>query len=362
MSLAVALRHRQGDFTLDVDFAAPEGVTVLYGRSGAGKSSVIGAVAGLVRPEAGRIAVGARTLFDSAAGTDVPVHRRRAGVVFQEPRLFPHLTVRENMLYARRVTGRRGAGALDEVTQLLGIGALLDRRPRTLSGGEASRVAIGRALLSEPEILLMDEPLAALDEARRAEILPYLERLRDHARMPILYVSHNLGEVARLATHLVVLEGGRVVRAGPPETLLADPSLVHLLGLREAGSVIAARVAAHAGDGVTELSISGGPLYLPRIEAEVGTALRVRILAQDVLLATKRPEGLSALNVLPVEVVSLRYGGGPGVTAQLRAGEDLLLARITRRSTDALGLREGMRCFAVLKSLAVAPTDVGGPG
>ncbi|WP_085792451.1 molybdenum ABC transporter ATP-binding protein [Roseivivax jejudonensis] len=362
MSLSVAIRRRQGDFTLDVAFDAPNGVTVLFGRSGAGKSTVVSAVAGLLRPDAGRIAVNGRRLFDTADATDVPVHRRRAGVVFQEPRLFPHLTVRDNLLYGRRAGRARGDGPLGEVTELLGIGGLLERRTAGLSGGEASRVAIGRALLSEPDFLLMDEPLAALDAARRAEILPYLERLRDGARMPILYVSHNLAEVARLATHLVVLEDGRVARAGEPETLLSDPELVRLFGLREAGAVLRARVEAHAEDGVSELSISGGTLFLPRIDAAPGTPLRVRILAQDVMLATERPRGISALNVLPVTVVALRYGGGPGVTAQLAAGDDRLLARVTRRSAAALGLSPGTRCYAVLKSVAVAPADIGGPG
>ncbi|ETX13998.1 molybdenum ABC transporter ATP-binding protein [Roseivivax halodurans JCM 10272] len=362
MSLEVAIRHRLGDFALDVDFDAPAGVTVLFGRSGSGKTSVVNAIAGLLRPDAGRICLSGRTLFDEAQGIDVPVHRRRTGYVFQEHRLFPHLTVRENLLYSRRVTRQRGPGDLVETARLLGIEALLDRRPGALSGGEAQRVAIGRALLSEPDILLMDEPLAALDEARKAEILPYLERLRDRAGLPILYVSHNLAEVARLANHLVLMEAGRVMQAGPPGDLLSDPALVNILGLREAGAVIPARVTSHAEDGVTELAVSGGRLFLPRIEAAPGTALRVRILAQDVMIATEPPRGISALNVLPVEIASLRYGGGPGVTAQLRSGGDMLLARVTRRSAEALNLAEGTRCYAVLKSVAVAPTDIGGPG
>ncbi|MHA6346115.1 molybdenum ABC transporter ATP-binding protein [Roseivivax sp. CAU 1761] len=358
MSLAVRMRHRMGAFALDVDITAPDGVTVLFGRSGSGKTSVVSAVAGLLRPEAGRIRLGDRVLYDSARGLDVPVHRRRVGYVFQEARLFPHLSVRDNLGYAARVA-RRPAAGLGRIAELLGIGPLLERRPGALSGGEAQRVAIGRALLAEPEILLMDEPLAALDAARKAEILPYLERLRAETGVPILYVSHNLAEVARLATHVVVMEAGRVRRAGPAEDVLSDPELVRILGLREAGAVLRARVLRHAPDGVSELEFSGGRLCLPTVDAAPGTEIRVRILAQDVTLALERPRAISALNVLPVEVVALREGAGPGATVQLRSGQDVLLARVTRRSAAALGLAPGTACFAILKSVAVAQADIG---
>ncbi|MFD1344759.1 molybdenum ABC transporter ATP-binding protein [Litorisediminicola beolgyonensis] len=354
MTLSVALRHDFPDTALDIAFEAPSGVTVLFGRSGAGKSSVIQAIAGLLAPDAGRIALGPRVLLDTEARICVPVHRRRLGLVFQDARLFPHLSVRQNLIYARR-----GRGRLDETAALLGLEALLDRRPGTLSGGEAQRVAIGRALLSEPEMLLMDEPLAALDGARKAEILPYLERLCAEAGVPILYVSHNIAEVARLARHIVLIDGGRVLKAGPSEALLSDPDLVHVIGLREAGSVMQARVRAQSGDGLTELEVSGGTLWLPQIDAAPGVSLRIRILAQDVLLASRRPEGLSALNVLPATVIAMRRGSGPGVVAQLRVGSDTLLARVTRRSAEALGLEPGAPCFAVLKSVAVSPADIG---
>lgn len=359
MSLSVDIRHPLGGFRLDVQFDAPDGVTVLFGRSGSGKTSVVNAVAGLLRPDAGRIVVAGRVVFDSAARVSVPVHQRRLGYVFQEGRLFPHLTVRENLLYARRVQGRRTEDGLARVVDLLGIRALLPRRPGALSGGEAQRVAIGRALLSDPVMLLMDEPLAALDGARKAEILPYLERLRTGAGVPILYVSHNMAEVARLATHVVAMDNGSVLQAGPAGEILADPGMVRVMGLRDAGAVLQARVLRHAPDGVTDLQVSGGVLCLPTVEAPVGTDLRVRILAQDVMLATERPTAISALNILPVTVLALRRGDGPGVIVQLQMGEDRLLARITRRSADALALTQGSQCFAVLKSVAVAPTDIG---
>ncbi len=359
MSLEVKLRHRFKGFMLDVAFDAPAGVTALFGRSGAGKTSVVNAVAGLLRPEAGRIVVEGVVLLDTQRGEAVPNYRRRIGYVFQEPRLFPHLSVRQNLLYGRWFRGAGSGPEFDRVLDMLGIAGLLERRPGALSGGEKSRVAIGRALLAGPRLLLMDEPLASLDEARKAEILPYLERLRDETRVPILYVSHAMGEVARLATTIVVLDGGRVARAGPAAEVLADPGAVPALGIREAGAVLGARIEAQEADGLTRLETSAGPILLPRIEAAIGTELRVRIAAQDVILARNRPEGLSALNILGATVTMVRFGDGPGAMVQLRAGEALLLARITRRSAEALGLAPGVAVFAVVKSVSVAQGDVG---
>jgi molybdate transport system ATP-binding protein len=357
MSLSIDIRRSLGGFELNTTFEAPEGVTVLFGRSGSGKTSVVKSVAGLVTPEQGRITLNGRVLFDAATRTDVPVHKRRLGYVFQDSRLFPHLSVRDNLCYAARVSGR-GAKDPKDVGALLGISHLLDRRTHSLSGGEAQRVAIGRALLSEPDMLLMDEPLASLDGPRKAEILPYLETLRRETGLSILYVTHNMAEVARLATHIVLIDDGRVVRSGAPEEVLTDPDMVRMLGIRDAGAVLSAQVAAHHPDGLSELAISAGTLLLPAVDARVGAKLRVRILAQDVILARARPEGLSALNILPVRVLAVRRGEGPGVIVQLKAGEDRLLARITRRSADALNIVEGAECYAVMKSVAVSQTDI----
>jgi len=362
MTLDVRLRHAFAGFTLDVAFTAPAGVTALFGRSGSGKTTVINAVAGLLRPDAGRIASDGRVLFDSAGGVNVAVHRRRLGYVFQDARLFPHLTVRQNLLYGRWFAPRGPGEPLERVLDLLGIEPLLARRPGALSGGERSRVAIGRALLSNPAMLLLDEPMAALDEARKAEILPYLERLRDETQVPILFVSHAIAEVARLATTIVVLEAGHVLRAGPAQVMLSDPAAVPALGIREAGSVLAARLVRHEADGLSRLETSAGPLWLPHVAADPGAMLRVRIAAQDVMLALTRPEGISALNILPATVTVVRLGEGPGAVVQLRAGTDLLLARLTRRSAEAMGLAVGGRVFAVIKSVAVAQSDVGGAG
>jgi molybdate transport system ATP-binding protein len=354
--LEVRLRHRLGSFTLDVGFDAPQGLTVLFGRSGSGKTTVINAVAGLIRPDEGRVRVGSRVLGDSAQGLWLPPHKRGLGYIFQEGRLFPHLSVRQNLLYGRWFTG--SALPLDPVVDMLGLGTLLQRRPGALSGGEKQRVAIGRALLADPGLILADEPLAALDEARKQEILPYFERLRDEARCPILYVSHSPAEVARLATTVVVLQGGRVVRQGSASDVLSDPDVTPA-GIRAVGAVLRARVKAHHDDGLTELDAAGLSLFLPRVRQDVGAALRIRIAAQEVILSRDRPEGLSALNILPGRVGSIREGEGPGALVSLDTQAGRVLARITRRSAEAMGLEPGVRCHAVVKSVAIAREDVG---
>lgn len=360
MSLSVALTHALPGLALDVSFDAPPGVTALFGRSGSGKTTVVNAVAGLLTPDAGRITLDGDRLFDSATGTNLPAHRRRLGYVFQDARLFPHLSVRQNLLYGQRFAPTDAPGpSLDEVCALLGLANLLDRRPGALSGGEKQRVAIGRALLSRPRMLLMDEPLAALDAARKAEILPYLERLRDHTAVPMLYVSHSVAEVARLATTVIVLEEGRAVRSGRAEDVLSDPGLARQIGLRETGAVLSATVARHHADGLTELAISAGRLFLPALDLAPGTPTRVRILAHDVILSRDAPTGLSALNILGGHVTEIRAGEGPGVIVQLQTGDDRLLARITRRSADALALAPGTPVHAVIKSVSVARADVG---
>lgn len=360
MSLQVDIRQPLDQFPLNVTFDSPGGITALLGPSGSGKTTVVNAVAGLLRPESGQIAIDGDTLFSSKTGINLPVHKRRLGYVFQDGRLFPHLSVQQNLTYGQKFAIRRGHGpTLDDVAQMLDIKPLLDRRPADLSGGEKQRVAIGRALLSCPRMLLMDEPLAALDTARKEEILPYLERLRDQVGLPILYVSHSVAEIARLATWVVVMDKGQVAMSGPTETVLSDPAMVHQIGLREAGAVLPATVLQQHDDGLTELQVSGGRLFLPAMELAPGTRTRVRVLAQDVILSRERPHGLSALNILEGEVAAIRSGGGPGVIVQIRCRDDALLARITRRSAQALALSQGKRVFAVIKSVSVARTDIG---
>ena len=361
MTLSVSLSHAFAGFRLEAAFDAPPGVTALFGRSGSGKTTVVNTVAGLLRPDRGRVAVEGQVLMDTQAGTFLPPHRRRIGYVFQDARLFPHLTVRQNLGYGRWLAGIRDGAEFDRIVDMLGIGPLLPRRPGALSGGERQRVALGRAILSAPRILLMDEPLAALDEARKAEILPYLERLRDEVGLPILYVSHSLAEVARLATTVVLLEAGRVTAAGPVAEVLSDPGTAPALGLREAGAVLQARIEAQEEeDGLTRLITGAGPVWLPRIEGAPGRNLRLRILAQDVMLALSPPQGVSALNHLPAVVEEVRLGDGPGALVRLRAGDEALLARITRRSARVMELQPGLRLHAVLKAVSVAQENAGG--
>lgn len=345
--IEVDFRHRFADLTLDVAFRAPAGITALFGPSGCGKTTTVNAVAGLMRPDQGRIVLNGRVLFDAA--TDLPPQARRIGYVFQDARLFPHLSVARNLRYAAR--WRRGADAdFDRVTALLGLQPLLDRRPNTLSGGERQRVAIGRALLSDPDLLVMDEPLAALDDARKAEILPWLERLRDEVSLPMLYVSHSVPEVLRLANSVVLMQQGRVCHAGPLAEVLADPALAPLLGTREAGALISATVIAREPDGLSRVMTAAGPIWLA-LDRPAGTRLRLRILAHEVILSRDVPQGLSALNVLPARVTQVSDG-----MVQLALGDERMLAQITPRSVQMLDLKPGTSCHAIVKSVSVLPS------
>jgi molybdate transport system ATP-binding protein len=359
--LEVDLAHRLGAFALDVHFRSSGRLTALFGRSGAGKTTIVSAIAGLLRPQQGRILVDDTVLLDTARGITVPAHRRRVGYVFQEGRLFPHLNVRHNLLFGRWFAPRDAAPArFEEVVELLGIAPLLDRRPGRLSGGEKQRVAIGRALLSGPRLLLMDEPLAALDARRKDEILPYLERLREEARVPIVYVSHSVAEVSRLANTIVLLSDGQVRAVGPVEDVLGRAELYPLTGRFEAGAVLAAQVAAHDPRyQLTELAGGFGRLVVPRLDAPIGMALRVRIRARDVILATAPPAGISALNILRGEVEALVPIEEAALEVQLRLGGERLLARVTRRSGEALGLAPGREVFAVVKTVAIGRRSLG---
>ncbi|MBM6595871.1 molybdenum ABC transporter ATP-binding protein [Microvirga pudoricolor] len=361
MTLEVDLSHPLGAFRLEARFRSEGRLTALFGRSGAGKTTLVRAIAGLIRPEAGRIVVHGRTLVDTANRVFVPMHRRRVGVVFQDARLFPHLSVRRNLLFGRWFTPRNArAASVGHVVDLLGIGHLLDRRPATLSGGERQRVAIGRALLADPQILLLDEPLASLDEARKAEIMPYLERLRDETGLPIVLVSHSVAEISRLATDVVVLADGRAVASGPATEILGRPSLFPDLGPTEAGALIETRVLSHDDAyGLTVLQAKAGTLTVPRLERPVGSALRVRLRARDIMLALRAPEGLSALNVLPGRVVALAQADRSSMDVTLDCAGDAVVVHLTRKSADRLGLRPELLVHAVIKGIAFDADTVG---
>lgn len=361
MTLTLDLSHRFEDFALEIALEAGPGITALFGRSGAGKTTVINAVGGLLRPDRGRITLDGALLLDTERGICIPAHKRRLGTVFQDARLFPHLTVAQNLSFGTRYApkGSKGPG-LAEVVALLGLEDLLDRAPATLSGGQKQRVALGRALLSHPRMLLMDEPLASLDGPRKQDILPFLERLRDGPLgLPILYVSHAVDEIARLADTLVLIQQGRVQAQGPLFEVMSDPAAVPLLGVREAGAVIEADVISHDSDGISTLRISAGQIELPGVQAAIGARVRLRVLAQDVILARTRPVGLSSVNVLAVRIADIYPGDGPGAAIALRAGSDRLLARVTARAVAELGLAPGMECYAILKATTVAPGSIG---
>lgn len=343
--LEVSIRHELGQITLQVGFTAPSGVTALFGASGAGKTSIANIVAGLVRPDGGHVRLNGRTLSDDAVW--VPPHRRRIGFVFQDARLFPHLSVRRNLLY-----GARNDRLLAETADLLDIAPLLDRRPSRLSGGERQRVAIGRALMAEPELLIMDEPLSALDGSRRDEVIPHLQRLAKEARIPILYISHSVAEVIRLADRVALLEQGRLIRLGAPAEVLSDPEAASHLGARQAGAVLEGRLAEREADGLARIDTPAGPLFL-QADAPAGSRLTLQIAAEDVILARAPVAGLSALNVLPAVVVGIRPQGAMAMVRLKLAGEGHLLSRVTQRSVVTLGLQAGMPVQAIIKAAAL---------
>ncbi|MEQ6201415.1 molybdenum ABC transporter ATP-binding protein [Sulfitobacter sp. HNIBRBA2951] len=358
--MKLRLKHSFGGFGLDLSLEAGDGITALFGPSGAGKSTIINAVAGLLRPDEGYLEIGGTVLMDTVRGLHTPPHKRRFGTVFQDARLFPHLSVAQNIDFGTRYAPQGAQVPRHDVIDLLGLGALLDRAPTTLSGGERQRVALARALLSGPQMLLMDEPLASLDAPRKHEILPYLEHLRDGPlSLPILYVSHAVDEITRLADTLVVLKDGQIATQGPLRDVMADPAVIPLLGVREAGAVIEATVQSHDADGLSTLKLNAGKLVLPKVEAPVGTRLRLRIKAQDVMIARTQPKDISALNILGASVVDIHTGSGPGAAVTLDVGGAHILARITRRAVEKLDLRVGTSCFAVLKSTTIAPTSIG---
>jgi len=361
MTIAVDVVRKQGPFTLSVAFESAGRVTALFGRSGAGKTTLVNLIAGLSRPDSGRIAVDGEPLVDTARGLDVPAHRRRIGYVFQEGRLFPHMSVRANLLYGRRLlrAGERW-GSLEATVELLGIGHLLARRPSRLSGGEKQRVALGRALLASPRLLLLDEPLAALDEARKADLLPYIERLRDEMGLPIVYVSHAIEEVARIADTMVVLGDGRAVATGPVEDILARSDLRPYTGQAEASSVLTAVVAAAGDHGVTLLDHPAGRLSVPgRHGFAPGQTVRLRIRARDVAIAVGEPGLLSIRNRLAATVTTLHAVEEPMVDVALQAAGSTLVASVTRDAAEALGLRPGLAVTALVKTASFDRMSLG---
>jgi molybdate transport system ATP-binding protein len=353
MSLHVDIRHRLGAFSLDAAFETSGRLTALFGPSGSGKTSLVNLIGGLLRPDEGRIVADGRVLADTAARIFVPRHKRRIGYIFQDARLFPHMTVSQNLRYGRFFTPASARyGDVDGVVELLGLGHLLDRRPGLLSGGEKQRVAIGRALLASPRLILMDEPLASLDDRRKAEIMPYIERLRDETKVPIVYVSHSVSEVARLATDIVVLEEGRVAAAGPTSEILQRLDLLPEEERNEGGAVLEMRVTGrNEAFGMSSLASRAGEIHVAGLDVEAGATIRVRIRARDVIVATERPRGLSALNILAGNIAGVSSGNGLFADVLIDCNGEIITARITRQSAEMLGLTAGLDVFAVIKSV-----------
>jgi molybdate transport system ATP-binding protein len=359
--ISVDIEQQLGTFHLDVEFAAEAPIVGLFGRSGAGKTSVINAIAGITKPSRGIIRVNDALLFDAAGGVNLPPEKRRIGYVFQDPLLFPHLDVESNLHYGRRL--RVAAERFIEperVIELLGLGAFLRRMPNALSGGEKQRVAIGRALLAQPRILLMDEPLAALDVPRKTEILDYIERLRDEVRIPIVYVSHSVPEITRLADTVVILSEGKCLAVGDVDEVMGRLDLKPVTGRYEAGSILDTHVMAHDTEHqITTLAFEGGELVVPFLDAAVGERVRARIRARDVSLAIRRPTEISILNILRGHVTSIDAETGPIVDVQLSIGGAALTARITRRSLEQLGIHTGQQLYALVKAVSFDRRSVG---
>ena len=352
----IRLRLPRAGFDLDVELhLPPQGITVLFGPSGSGKTSVLRCVAGLERAQNALVRIDGQTWQDDAAGVFVPTWQRSLGYVFQESSLFEHMNVQANLAYGlRRSNGPASARALQEAIDLLGIGDLLGRRPQALSGGERQRVAIARALAAQPRVLLLDEPLASLDLARRLDIMPWIERLRDELRMPMIYVTHSTQEVTRLADHLVVLERGRVKTAGPVAEVLSAVTPALSLG-DDAGALLEGHVAENDAQWhLSRVAFPGGSVWLRDAGLSVGRKVRIRILARDISVATQEPRHTSIQNLLACVVDSLSADTHPSqALVRLRCGPSLLLARITQRAAQALALQPGQAVWAQVKSVAL---------
>lgn len=362
--LRIKLKKQQGSFLVDVSFQVQSaGVTALFGPSGAGKTSIINMVAGLSRPDEGSIVVNGRAVFDFEKGVDLPPEKRGFGCVFQDGRIFPHFSVRSNLTYGMKLVPRnKRAIRFDQVVELLGIEHLLPRRVKNLSGGEKQRVAIGRALLTSPSLLLMDEPLASLDAGRKAEVLPFVERLPKELSIPILYVTHSLDEILNLADTLVLLNSGRVQSVGPVENIVNQRD-VPVFGDRDGtGSVLATFVDHHdPEEGLTYLRLGRDFIKVPLFDADPGTQVRVRVNSRNVVLALSRPSDTSVQNILPATVEHIDECDGSLIDVRLDVGSPVT-ARITRKARSDLHLKKGQQMFIMIKSVAISRGSANGRG
>ena len=351
----IRLKKRRGEFALDVAFhLAGPGVVALFGRSGCGKTTIIDLIAGLLAPDEGTVRLDEAVLYDASRAIDVPAERRRIGYVFQDSRLFPHMSVLRNLCYGEvRTPGTQHVG-LDEVVGLLGLAPLLGRRPHQLSGGERQRVALGRALLSHPRLLLLDEPLASLDLARREELLPYLERLRDRLSIPIVYVSHQFEEVLRLATHVVLLQRGAVVAQGDVVSVSLTPELRAIVGSEALGAVLEGDIESVDTDsGLARLRVGSGTLNVEADALVAGRRLRVQLLARDLILAVEPPRGLSVRNCLEGKLVRMYREEAGAELVEVDVGGATVMAKVTASARAELDLAVGRHLWVLVKSVAL---------
>ena len=352
---SVAVTKRRGSFVLDARFELPTpGVVALFGRSGCGKSTLVNVIAGLLDADAGRVALGDRVLLDTEERLNLPPERRRIGYVFQDARLFPHLSVAANLEYGkRRAQGPRYV-SLDAVCSLLDLRALMDRRTHQLSGGERQRVAIGRALLSQPSLLLLDEPLASLDAARRAEVLPYLEILRDQLAIPMVYVTHDFDEVLRLATYVVLMESGKTIAQGGVGEMSLNSDLRSIIGADAVGAIVDGTVLGmDPSSGLMRVRVGHGELRVQASNAAAGTKLRVQLLARDLIIATQAPQHLSVRNSLSGVVTAVTGDDADSDLVAMDIGGTLIMARVTKAATRELDLRPGLPAWALVKAVSL---------
>ena len=353
--LSVAVKKRRGSFSLDACFELPTpGVVALFGRSGCGKSTLVNAIAGLLNADSGRVALDDTVLMETERRINVPPERRRIGYVFQEARLFPHLSVASNLRYGEKRAPAHRFVSLDTVAGLLDLGPLMDRRTHQLSGGERQRVAIGRALLCQPRLLLLDEPLASLDAARRGEVLPYLETLRDHLAIPMVYVSHDFDEVWRLATHVVLMESGRTIAQGEVAEMSLNRGLRSIIGADAVGAIVDGTVlGTDRSSGLVRVKLGHGELNVEAASAAAGAILRVQLLARDLIVATREPQHLSVRNVLAGVITAVTSDDTDSDLVAIDIGATLIMARVTKAATRELALAPGLRAWALVKAVSL---------
>jgi molybdate transport system ATP-binding protein len=382
--LSVAVTKRHGSFSLDARFELPTpGVVALFGRSGCGKSTLVNIIAGLLGADSGRVALDDEALLDTARGIHVPPERRRIGYVFQDARLFPHLSVAANLGYGARRAPAQHYVKLDTVAGLLDLGSLMNRRTHQLSGGERQRVAIGRALLSQPSLLLLDEPLASLDAARRGEVLPYLESLRDQLAIPMVYVSHDFDEVLRLATHVVLMESGKTIAQGGVGEMSLNAGIRSIIGADAVGAIVDGTVlGTDASNGLMRVRVGHGELKLeaaapglsaagrgtpitgssrPLVSPAPGAKLRVQLLARDLMVATQRPQHLSVRNILGGVITAVTGDDAESDLIAIDIGGTVIMARVTKAATLELALEPGLPVWALVKAVSLRSHSFAAP-